>query len=44
LNCRHARWALLWFIVSALVAMAVMYEAEPFIGMTGRCVHSAGDC
>ena len=44
LSYHRVKWALLWLAVSVLVAMVVVYEAEPFIGMTGRCAHSDGDC
>jgi hypothetical protein len=44
LDYHRVKWALLWLVVSVLVAMVVAYEAEPFIGMTGRCAHSDGDC
>jgi hypothetical protein len=44
LTGHRAKWALLWFIVSVLVALVVLYEAEPFIGTPSRCVHSDGDC
>ncbi|WIM09177.1 MAG: hypothetical protein OJF58_000128 [Enhydrobacter sp.] len=40
----RVKWYLFWFVVSVLVVMVVGYEAEPFLGMTGRCVHSDGDC
>lgn len=44
LDYHRVKWALLWLIVSFLVAMVVAYEAEPFVGMAGRCAHSSGDC